>query len=157
VDAPKPYGLVLAPSGQVLATVNSGASKFSLTLVRNLGSSAPVAQRVDLDAAFMGAVFAPDSARFYVSGGENGNIWVGDTATGMVIGSVNLNGNPHPLDRPLAVTTPPARRFKGTFPGNMALTHDGRYLYVVDQGSFQVFVIDTTRIVTGNSGPGLVT
>src|SRR5262245_20489029 len=157
VDAPKPYGLVLAPGGDVLATVNSGASKFSVTLVRGLAGSTPTAQRLDLNATFMGVVFSPNGARFYVSGGENGNIWVGETATATIVGSVNLNGSGHPLDRPLPVVDTPAQRLKGAFPGNMALSRDGRYLYVVDQGRFQVFVIDTTKIATGTSGPHLVT
>jgi DNA-binding beta-propeller fold protein YncE len=157
VDAPKPYGLVLAPAGDVLATINSGASRFSVTLLRSLTSGTPTAQRVNLNATFMGVVFSPNGARFYAAGGENGNIWVGDTASGTIIGSVNLNGAAHPLDRPLNVENTPALRFKGAFPGNMALSRDGRYLYVVDQGSFQVFVVDTTLITTGTAGPDLVT
>ena len=61
-----------------------------------------------------------------------------------IIGSVNLNGAAHPLDRARCRRPPtPPRHFKGAFPGNMVLSRDGRYLYVVDQGSFQVFTIDT--------------
>lgn len=48
----------------------------------------------------------------------------------------------------------PAKRFKGAFPGQMALTRDGRYLYVVDQASFQVHVVDTAKIVTGVDANG---
>jgi DNA-binding beta-propeller fold protein YncE len=92
----------------------------------------------------------------YLSGGENGNIWIGDTAAGRILGSVNLNGAAHPLDRPLDVVATPQLRFKGAFPGNMALTHDGRFLYVVDQGSFQVHVIDVSRIQTGVNAQGRI-
>jgi hypothetical protein len=35
----------------------------------------------------MGVVFSRDGSRFYVSGGENGNIWVGDTRGAAFIGS----------------------------------------------------------------------
>jgi len=59
----------------------------------------------------------------------------GDTATGSIIGSVNLNGPVHPLDRPLDVVANPTNRFKGAFPGNMVLSSTGRYLYVVDQAA----------------------
>ena len=149
VDAPKPFGLAVAPDGNTAVTTNSGASRFSATLVRGLKSGAPTILRVPLDATFMGAAFSADGARFFISGGENGNIWVGDTPSGAIIGSVNLNGAAHPLDRPLAPASPPALHFKGTFPGNMVLGRDGRLLYVVDQGSFRVFVIDTQAIVTG--------
>jgi DNA-binding beta-propeller fold protein YncE len=156
VQAPKPFGLALAPSGDMLATLNSGSAPFSLTLISQIGSAAPVAKRIDVNATFMGVTFSPNSARVYLSGGENGNIWIGDTAGGTIIGSVNLNGPAHPMDRPLNVVTTPVRRFKGAFPGNMALTSSGRYLYVVDQGGFQVHVIDTSKIQTGADAQGRI-
>src|SRR6185503_1673847 len=112
--------------------------------------------RVDLDATFMGVAFSPDGALFYAAGGENGNVWIGDTAAGRIIGSVNLNGAAHPLDRPLAPATTPALRFKGAFPGNLALTRNGRWLYVVDQGAFAVHVIDTAAIATGTDADGKI-
>ena len=149
VQAPKPFGLASSPDGDTLATINSGASKFSVTLIRHARAATPLAVRVNLDATFMGLVFSPDGRRFYASGGDNGNLWIGDVASGQIIGSVNLNGATHPLDRPLAPAATPALRFKGAFPGNMALSSDGRYLYVVDQGGFAVHAVDTTAIVTG--------
>jgi len=152
----QPSGLAVSPDEQTLATINSGASKFSVTLIRNALGASPTATPVMLNATFMGVVFSSDGARFYASGGDNGNIWIGDVATGTAIGSVNLNGAGHPLDRPLSPTADPAKRFKGAFPGNMALTRDGKNLYVVDQGSFQVFAIDTTKIVTGVDAGGNV-
>jgi DNA-binding beta-propeller fold protein YncE len=154
VDAPKPFGLALSPDGRTLATINSGASRFSATLISELDAQTPKINRVNVSASFMGVVFSPDSSRFYLSGGENGNLWVGDTASGKIVGSVNLNGPAHPLDNPLSVSENPKNRFKGTFPGNLALSKDGNYLYAVDQGSFQVFVIDTRQIRTGTDADG---
>lgn len=152
VDAPKPYGMALSRDGNTLATINSGASRFSVSLIRNPDGLSPQVQRVNVDATFMGVAFSPDGLRFYAAGGENGNIWIGETASGAIIGSVNLNGPSHPLDRPLNPETTPILRFKGAFPGNMALTKNGRYLYVVDQGGFHVHIIDTTKIVTSEDG-----
>jgi DNA-binding beta-propeller fold protein YncE len=149
VQAPKPFGLALSPDGATLATINSGAAPFSLTLISQLNSPTPTVKRIDVNASFLGVTFSPDSRRVYLSGGENGNIWIGDAVAGQIIGSVNLNGPTHSLDRPLDVVATPQRRFKGAFPGNMALGDGGRYLYVVDQGSFQVHVIDVSRIRTG--------
>ncbi len=156
VGAPKPFGLALAPDGRTLATINSGSSRFSVSLVRNLADPVPGVTRVDMNATFLGVAFSPDSKRFYAAGGENGNIWIGDVAGNQVIGSVNLNGPAHPLDRPLDVLRNPAQRFKGAFPGQMTLSRDGRYLYVVDQASFQVHVVDTTKIATGVDANGRV-
>lgn len=156
VLAPKPFGMALSPDGRVLATLNSGAAPFSLTLITQLDRSAPIVRRVDVNASFMGVTFSPDSRRVYLSGGENGNIWIGDTVAGKIIGSVNLNGPTHPLDRPLNVLATPLRRFKGAFPGNMALSTDGRLLYVVDQGAFHVHVIDVSKIQTGFDAQGRI-
>lgn len=86
--------------------------------------------------------------------GDNGNLWVGEVATGRVIGSVNLNGPAHPLDRPLAPAVDPVRRWKGAFPGNLVVSADGRFVYVVDQASFAVHAIDTTRIEIGTNLAG---
>jgi len=157
VQAPKPFGMALSPNGGMLATLNSGAGPFSLTLISDVTGAAPVVRRVDVNASFMGVVFSADSRRVFLSGGENGNIWIADADAGRIVGSVNLNGAAHPLDRPLDVRATPVRRFKGAFPGNMALTGDGRFLYVVDQGGFKVHVIDTSLIATGVDGSGRVT
>src|SRR5262249_55792217 len=42
VQAPKPFGLALSPDGTMLATLNSGAGPFSLTLISQMTSGAPV-------------------------------------------------------------------------------------------------------------------
>src|SRR5262245_10639821 len=156
VQAPKPFGLALSPDGKMLATLNSGAAPFSLTLIGQIDTPAPTVRRINVSASFMGVTFSSDSTRVYLSGGEHGNIWIADALAGRIIGSVNLNGAAHPLDHPLNVATNPASRFKGAFPGNMSLTSDGRYLYVVDQGSFQVHVLDTSNIVTGTDAQGRI-
>src|SRR5262245_7871171 len=156
VGAPKPFGLALSTDGNTAATINSGASNFSVTLIRDARAARPVVAVVPLNATFMGVAFSPDGRRFYASGGDNGNLWVGDVARAQVIGAVNLNGPPHPLDRPLSPTATPARRFKGAFPANMVITRDGRTLYVVDQAGFQVFAIDPSRIAVGVDAGGAV-
>ena len=155
VAAPKPFGMALSPDGKTLATINSGDGPFSVTLVSQLGSPTPTAKRIDLDSTFMGVAFSRDGARFFASGGEIGNVWVGETASGRVIGSVNLNGAANAFTAPMDPTAP-SPRFKGTFPGKMALSPDGRFLFVVDQGAFQVQVIDTTAIATGVDASGKI-
>jgi hypothetical protein len=62
-DAPKPYGLALSPGGAILATINSGASRFSISLVRNLTSPTPTVSRINVSATFMGITFSADGSR----------------------------------------------------------------------------------------------
>jgi DNA-binding beta-propeller fold protein YncE len=85
VQAPKPFGLALSPDGQMLAALNSGAGPFSLTLISQLNSAAPTVRRLNVDATFMGVTFSPDSKRVYLSGGENGNLWVADAVAGRIV------------------------------------------------------------------------
>ena len=148
VGAPKPFGLAVSPDGNSLATVNSGIGPFSVTLITGLKNGKPLLNVLPVDSAFLGVVFSPDGSRFYASGGEDGNVWVGDVATQRTVGTVNLNGANHPTGG-MNVFGGPATRFKGTYPGRLAITSDGHYLYVTDQGSFKVFVIDTTQIQAG--------
>src|SRR5262245_7130000 len=113
VNAPKPFGLALAPNGTMLATVNSGTTPFSVSLIKNINSNTPTTSLVRLSSTFMGVAFSPDSSRFYAAGGENGMIWVGDTATATAVGSVNLNGPAHPFGAPMNPAANPSGRFKG--------------------------------------------
>jgi DNA-binding beta-propeller fold protein YncE len=156
LDAPKPFTLDVSRDGKTAITVNSGSSRFSVSLIRNLDTANPVAVRIPLDATFLGVVLSPDGKRFYVSGGDNSVVLVGDVAAGRIIASVNLNGSAHPITAPFDVTHRPGGRFKGAFPGAMALSTDGRWLYVVDQAAFAVHAIDTTRVVTGIDSSGSV-
>jgi DNA-binding beta-propeller fold protein YncE len=155
VDAPNAYGMAVTYDGKAAATINSGASRFSVSLVRNISATSADLKRIPVNATFMGVVFSPDGSRFYASGGENGNVWVGETATARIIGSVNLNGATKPLPSPsLANPFPdPARNvitsFRGSFPAAMALTVTGKYLYVLDQAAFAVHVIDTAKLSVG--------
>src|SRR5262245_14138078 len=157
VTAPKPYGMALSPDGNTLATINSGTVPFSITLIKNIKSSVPTVKRIDVNSTFMGIVFSNDGTRFYASGGENGIIWVGSVQDEKIIAAVNLNGTTHPITAPWTVTNAPGGRFKGAFPGNLALTANGRLLYAVDQAGFHLHVIDTTKIVTGTNASNQIT
>ena len=81
VDAPNAFGMAVTYDGKAAATINSGASRFSVSLVRNISATSADLKRIPVNATFMGVVFSPDGSRFYASGGENGNVWVGETAT----------------------------------------------------------------------------
>src|SRR5262245_18175760 len=54
VQAPKPFGMAVSPDGRMLATLNSGAGPFSLTLISDLAGATPIVRRVDVNASFMG-------------------------------------------------------------------------------------------------------
>ena len=106
----------------------------------------------------MGIVFSPDGARFYASGGENGNIWVGDVATGHDhrLGQPQRHRPPAALARrwPNRSPTPPATSSAASAaasPAPWPSPATGKYLYVVDQGNFSVHVIDTAKIARAST------
>jgi DNA-binding beta-propeller fold protein YncE len=150
-EAPRPFALALAPDGNTAVTANIGALP-SATLFRKLGPLDWAPTRVDLAANFAGVAFSADGTRFFVSGGDLGNIWVGDATSARIVGSVNLNGRAHPLETPLPVGKRSKPSFKGAYPGAMVLA--GHYLYVVDQAAFAVHVVDVDAIVTEPEGGG---
>src|SRR5262249_44050247 len=131
--------------------VNSGVGPFSITLFKNIRSASPIVTLIPVSSAFMGIVFSPDNSRFYAGGGENGIVWVGSVPDAKIIGCINLNGMAHPISAPWTVTDNPGGRFKGAFPGNLAISGDGKLLYAVDQGGFHLHVIDTTKIGVGTN------
>src|SRR5262245_43010441 len=155
--APKPYGMALSPDGNTLATVNSGFGPFSITLFKNIRSASPTTTLIPVSSTFMGIVFSKHGSLFYAGGGENGIVWVGSVADAKIIGAVNLNGPAHPITTPWTVTDNPSPRFKGAFPGNLALSSDGKLLYAVDQAGFHLHVIDTTKILTGTNASNQIT
>src|SRR5262249_3519054 len=68
-EAPRPFGLALAPDGSAAVTANLGALP-SATLFRKVGPLDWAPTRVDLAATFAGVAFSADGARFFVSGGD---------------------------------------------------------------------------------------
>src|ERR1700730_7501307 len=117
VGAPKPYGMALSPDGRMLATTNNGTGPFSVTLISNINSGEPQTKLINLHSTFQGIAFSKDGSRFYASAGEDGLVWVGESATGNILAVVNLNTPAHPLTGPINPQNTPPGQFKGTFPG----------------------------------------
>ena len=110
VGAPKPFGLAVSPDEQTLATINSGASRFSVTLIRNPRGASPTVTPVDARTRPSWAscsrptarASTPRAARTATSGSAT-------SRPGTVIGSVNLNGpGPPARPHPMSPTADPA-------------------------------------------------
>ena len=139
---PHPYGLALSPDGEMLVTVNSGVNPFSFTIVRHPLSENPRLSRIPeglnteegvLNACFMGIAIAPapNDGIMYASGGDDGTVMVWDLRSRERLYTIDLNVSFR------------GREWADSYTGDMALTPDGAYLYVVDQLNFRVVGIDT--------------
>ncbi len=146
--APYSFGLAVSPDENDALTVNSTYSPDAYTLLRHIHSNKPAVLRPPdghagngLRNAFMGAVYAPDGIRIYVSGGDSGIVALVDARSGRVVESISVN------------TWFAGRRYRDSFVGELALSPDGSILYAVDQANFRLIAIDTETLEIVDSIP----
>ncbi|NUQ20696.1 MAG: YncE family protein, partial [Gemmatimonadaceae bacterium] len=123
-----PLGVATSRDGKRVAILLSGYGKQGVELIdRATGSSNFVEQR----AAFVGVALSPDGSRVYASGGNQDVVYVYDwAATGATL-------------RDSLVLTHKAPRASGTrYPAGVALSTDGRWLYVAENLADSVAVFD---------------
>lgn len=134
--APHPYGLALSPDGSVAVTANSGNRPFSITILENPASGKPSVRQVPegalndpklLEDVFMGLAITPDNRSVWVSGGSANKLFRYDLRNGAKLDSI-LCAQPDNPDGYL---------------GDLALSRDGRTLYVCDQSNFRLLIADT--------------
>ncbi len=138
--APHPFGLTLSPDGKTIITANSGTGPFSISIISNFNSDAPVIKQIPestnpekglLEATFMGLAISPDNQKVYVAGGQQNRIYVFDLKTNKKLAEISCN-----------------KTFDGTdyndgYIGDLVLSNDGSRLYAVDQIGFRMIIIDT--------------
>jgi YVTN family beta-propeller protein len=137
--APFPYTLAARPDGNQLVVPSIGWP-FSLNIIDHPGSAAaktsveriPAARKNDpqLQVA-TGIAYSPDGRLLYDATGDTGAIHIFSTATWKRVAEVPLDG------------ATAGKSFAQSYSAAVALTPDGRFLYVLDQGNWRVVVIDT--------------
>jgi YVTN family beta-propeller protein len=123
-----PLELALSPSGRWLATADSGTDSKTISIVDVTTNT--VSDHLNLNlGAFMGVAWVNDDT-LYVSGGSYGMVYVVKRAA----------SGPFSLSQPYIPV--------GNFPAGMTTSSDQRYVYVVNDMSNNLDVIDTaTRAV----------
>src|SRR5438067_12623069 len=124
-----PLSITLTPERDRIVVVHSGWRKQGVQIV-DIASGA-IVQTIPLNAAFLGATFSRDGKWLYVSGGFDDVVhiysWNDKTATLL-------------RDVDLKLTE---KDTKGSrFPAGLALSNDGKYLYVAENVADDVAVID---------------
>jgi YVTN family beta-propeller protein len=146
-----PLNMVLSNDGRYLLVTTNGNGDQTIDVIDlQIGQSV---QTVSVKKSWLGLAFAPDGKRFFVSGGDDNEVMVFDFAAGKAeqSGKIILGGaDYHKLgDRERAE----ARR-KGlgefAFPAGIAVTPDGKRLYVAENLTSKVAVIDlaTRQVIT---------
>ncbi|HEV7587044.1 MAG TPA: YncE family protein, partial [Longimicrobium sp.] len=125
---PLPLAMLLAPEGDRVVLLLCGWRKQGVQVV---GRDGAVLQTLDQPAAFVGLAFSPDGGTLYASGGNQDVVyryaWAGGRAT----------------LRDSLVLAAKAPRSDGTrYPAGLAVSPDGRRLYVAENLADSLAVID---------------
>jgi len=152
--APHPYGLALSPDGRTLVTSNSGTAPFSVSIITDLASPQPKVAQIpegfpkrgtesDPDSVYMGVAIAPDNQTLYVSEGNNGRVGIFDLATRQDLGVLSADGAFE------------GKTWANSLTGELKLSPDGRWLYVLDMAHFRLVIFDTrSKQVAASIGVG---
>jgi YVTN family beta-propeller protein len=146
-----PLNMVLSNDGRFLLVTTNGNGDQTINVIDlRTGQSA---QTVSVKKSWLGLAFAPDGKRFFVSGGDDNEVMVFDFADGKAeqSGKIILGGADfHKLDD----KERDAARRKGlgefAFPAGIAVTPDGKRLYVAENLTHKVAVVDlaTQEVIT---------
>jgi YVTN family beta-propeller protein len=135
--APFPFSLALRPDGEQLVAPSLGFP-FSLNMIEHPASAerkvnqTPSGFRNDDDVqVFTGVAYSPDGKLLYDTTGESGAVDILYTDGRGKAARVELNG----------ITK--GHAYKESFASSLALSPDGKRLYVIDEGNWRVVVIDT--------------
>jgi len=133
----RPYGLALSPDGRKLLLSNDNQGTQSLMTVdataRSVSQTIPY---VSPQALYLGVVYAPDGTRAYASAGGNNKIRTYAVAA----------------DGSLTETAPIAMP-AGSYPGGLAISADGKRLYVANDLGESVSIIDTGSDTVSSTTP----
>jgi YVTN family beta-propeller protein len=129
--------LVVAPDGKTLVGVHGGFTKHGVTVL-DLGSRQT--QFAPLKETWNGLAFAPDGKRFYVTGGDSGDLHVFQYADGAAT---------------LQTTTTPGKDLSGTFLAGVAVAPKTGKIFICNEGGNEIWVVSPetfaieTRIPVG--------
>ncbi|MBA3672577.1 MAG: beta-propeller fold lactonase family protein [Gemmatimonadaceae bacterium] len=135
--APMPLAMVAAPEHDRVVLLANGWRDEGIQVVER--STGRVLQTVKLPAVFLGLVFSADGSTLYVSGGNSDLVYVFAWRDGAATLRDSIVLQAHANSKTDGVR----------YPGGMALSRDGRSLYVAENLSDSIAVVDvaTKRVV----------
>jgi DNA-binding beta-propeller fold protein YncE len=124
-----PIGMAIAPEKDKLAVLLSGWREQGVQIVDL--KSMQVTETLQQDAAFLGIAFSADGKHLYASGGNDDSIlcykWDRNTAT---------------LERKIILGKPKPDKTGSRYPAGIAVSRNGRFLYVVENVGDSLAVVD---------------
>jgi YVTN family beta-propeller protein len=131
----RPYGLALSPSGKMLLVSNDGVGMQSLQAVDPVGGvvTSTIAYPAP-QAVFLGVAFAPDGTHAYASAGGNNLVRTYSISGGTLSEGASI----------MLKTTDSSGAAINPFPAGLAVSGDGKTLYVADNLSNALSIVDLT-------------
>lgn len=137
--APYPFALALSGDG-AQAAIPSIGFPFALNLVDQLSSAHPVVRHMPAgeqnDPAIevhAGLAYSPNSRFLYIATGDSGKVRAYRTEDWAPAGEISLDGETG------------GKSFAGSFAATLAISRDGRTLFVLDQGNWRVVILSVSR------------
>jgi YVTN family beta-propeller protein len=142
--APYPFALALRPDGGQIAVPSIGFP-FALNVVNDPSAAQPSVLRMpagsEKDPAIevhAGLAYSPDGSLLYVATGDSGKIRAYHTSDWTKAGEVSLDAD----------TAAPEsnKEGKGGFAATLTVSPDGKTLYALDQGNWQIVILDAATL-----------
>jgi YVTN family beta-propeller protein len=132
-----PLAMVASPDGKYLVLLLNGWRQQAVQVMDR--TTGEIVQTLDQKAAFIGLTFAPDGKTLFASGGNEDAVYVYRWEDGRAIpdGFIIVRTKKQPKDAAVG------------YPAGLAVSPDGRYLYVAENlaDALSVFDLRTRRIV----------
>ena len=138
---PHPYGMT--SDANWVVTVSSDAPQLSILDLNSVDAAGePKVYRLPeegtshegvLDSAFMGLAIDSDSQTLFVAGGRDWSITAFDLATRKRLYRID------------AAHETNGQQYKHGYLGDLRLTHDGKWIFAVDQSNYRLLVIDVEK------------
>jgi len=146
-----PLNLALSKDGRYLLATTNGNGEQTINVI-DLRAQRSV-QSVKVKKSWLGLTLAPDGKRFFVSGGDDNEVLVFDFAAGKATeaGEIALGSNEyHALDDKQRAEARKKGHGEYAFPAGIAVTPDGARLYVAENLTNKVAVVDLAarRVIT---------
>jgi YVTN family beta-propeller protein len=137
-----PVAMALAPEGDRVVALLAGWREQGIQVVEI--RSGRVLQTLALPAAFLGLAFSADGHALYVAGGNEDVVYRFDWQAGMATpaGAIALGGKAEAKGGADADASAGGARYGSRYPAGLALSRDGRSLYVAENLSDTLAVVD---------------
>jgi YVTN family beta-propeller protein len=141
-----PMNMELSNDGRYLLVTTNGNGVQEVDVIDV--QTGVLLQQIEVKKSWLGLAFAPDGKRFFVSGGDDNEVLIFNFAAGKATeaGKIILGSNEfHALDNRGRNAARNAGKGEFAFPAGIAATPDGKRLFIAENLTNKVAVIDLTN------------